>query len=504
MAAPPSTAARPALAGPPPPSEPTADADTTAVPPLSLETLAAILIEFSLGVELSSTYASHGFVSAAVAQSALLAWQQQLDDDPDAQDALQDIVDRQRNQSAVAATTAPAALAPPPQRSPWQGESADMPIASSAPIRTQLDTTAAATPAPQLPPLPFDSTGAFQPLALTDAEIATARRAQHVGDTAMATPVITDSLPFEDGVTPITTPPSHVAVPPAATVHQTALATPALQLDDPLPFTTSQSPAAAPSPTTVPSPLDQTTGMDQQMLAIEALPFDTDNSAQHVPSTNLDATGFIDSALMHLDEMPFDDAPSPIAAARPASKMANTPLKPHQAVPGKVNPAIQQITMTRAIEALSQSQLTPIPLPFATTTSLGVEAVTDAVSHGSNTGDARSGSATVAVAGRIVTRTAVPARNAAGNSRRRAKAITFVGQLPTLTVDQYACYIAERTLYPNHLAQVRTRYGVISEDGHGVMALRWAARLAAHPRQRQRYAEAYQQYIDWLHSHTLN
>ncbi len=416
-----------------------------ALPPLSLEVLAAILIECSLDIELSHSYRSHGFASAAHAQAALIHWQQQLEADPEAQDTLQDILDRRRQTPAAPPSAASPSAAPFSSPS-----SAGAPAAAPVPAAAGLASNAharehfhspwqqgaaapaatdhrAASPAVALPPLPFDATGTFQPLSLG-----------------------------EEGATA-----------PVSGPDATTFATPALQPEDALPFSSDAPRDPAPAVPDDTSALDRTTGLDAQLLAIDALPFgptDTDATTPEaaVPSQqagSLDTTGFLDSNLLDLDEMPFDDVASPAARFRAAPAPQQQPLQPHQAKPGELRPELRDQDATAAVSALSLVQLARPPLPFATPKQIGAVA-----------------------------------------PQRRAKASTFVGRLPTLTVDQYACYIAERDCYPEHLAYVMQRYGVPAGGGHGVMALRWAARLVAHPAEQQRYAEAYHQYHEWLGS----
>jgi hypothetical protein len=71
--------------------------------------------------------------------------------------------------------------------------------------------------------------------------------------------------------------------------------------------------------------------------------------------------------------------------------------------------------------------------------------------------------------------------------------------LVQLTLEQYAAFCAERSLYSDRVADVRARYQVRDEAQANLLDQLWRARFADDSALGERYASAYERYSKWLH-----
>ncbi|MBM4356719.1 MAG: hypothetical protein FJ096_01280 [Deltaproteobacteria bacterium] len=73
-----------------------------------------------------------------------------------------------------------------------------------------------------------------------------------------------------------------------------------------------------------------------------------------------------------------------------------------------------------------------------------------------------------------------------------------VAGVPELTVEHYAAFCVERTLYPHALEAVAQRYGVASYDALQALDARWHGRFGGEPHLYVAWQQAYAEYEGWL------
>lgn len=75
---------------------------------------------------------------------------------------------------------------------------------------------------------------------------------------------------------------------------------------------------------------------------------------------------------------------------------------------------------------------------------------------------------------------------------------TGVVAFPRLTIEQYASFRVELSLWPERSAQIYHRYRVANNAAHGALDEHWKSHFEERPEARARFEEAFAEYMSWV------
>ena len=69
---------------------------------------------------------------------------------------------------------------------------------------------------------------------------------------------------------------------------------------------------------------------------------------------------------------------------------------------------------------------------------------------------------------------------------------------PRLTLEQYASFHIELSLWPERAAQIYERYHVANKAAHDALDEHWKSHFEERPEARARFEAAFAEYMDWV------